>query len=80
MCLYLLCVDDQKKQVELGDSLDLNSYLLKPIQRMTKYALLLQQMMKECCHDDADPQYADLKVTSSLACSDQCWDETASSA
>uniref|UniRef100_A0A023F1C1 Putative multidomain protein n=3 Tax=Triatoma infestans TaxID=30076 RepID=A0A023F1C1_TRIIF len=34
------------KQLELGDRMDLASYLLKPVQRMGKYALLLQQLMK----------------------------------
>lgn len=34
------------KQIELGDKMDLASYLLKPVQRMGKYALLLQQLMK----------------------------------
>lgn len=28
--------------------MDLSSYLLKPIQRMSKYALLLKDMVKEC--------------------------------
>ena len=46
--------------MELADQLDLSSYLLKPVQRMTKYALLLQQMLKECRH--TDPEYADLSV------------------
>lgn len=36
----------QAKQMELGDKMDLASYLLKPVQRMGKYALLLQQLMK----------------------------------
>ncbi|KAL5021840.1 hypothetical protein ScPMuIL_000995 [Solemya velum] len=36
------------KQRELGDMLDLSSYLLKPVQRMGKYALLIKQMIKEC--------------------------------
>lgn len=36
------------KQVELNDKMDLASYLLKPVQRMGKYALLLQQLMKAC--------------------------------
>ncbi|KAM9409281.1 puratrophin-1 isoform 2-T2 [Pholidichthys leucotaenia] len=35
------------KQLELGDKMDLSSYLLKPIQRMSKYALLLTDLMKE---------------------------------
>ncbi|XP_050423665.1 rho guanine nucleotide exchange factor 40-like isoform X2 [Adelges cooleyi] len=34
------------KQNELRDRMDLASYLLKPVQRMGKYALLLQQLMK----------------------------------
>lgn len=33
--------------MELGDKMDLSSYLLKPIQRMSKYALLLMDLMKE---------------------------------
>uniref|UniRef100_A0A4W6CWE6 Pleckstrin homology domain containing, family G (with RhoGef domain) member 4 n=1 Tax=Lates calcarifer TaxID=8187 RepID=A0A4W6CWE6_LATCA len=37
----------RRKQVELGDKMDLSSYLLKPIQRMSKYALLLTDLMKE---------------------------------
>lgn len=36
----------QTKQIELDDKMDLASYLLKPVQRMGKYALLLQQLMK----------------------------------
>ncbi|KAJ8290714.1 hypothetical protein GJAV_G00016640 [Gymnothorax javanicus] len=40
----------KNKQVELGDRMDLASYLLKPIQRMSKYALLLKDLIKECDH------------------------------
>ncbi|XP_045149691.1 puratrophin-1 isoform X2 [Echinops telfairi] len=36
------------KQQALGDRLDLASYLLKPIQRMGKYALLLQELARAC--------------------------------
>ncbi|XP_053096550.1 pleckstrin homology domain-containing family G member 4B isoform X2 [Pangasianodon hypophthalmus] len=41
------------KQLELGDSMDLSSYLLKPVQRISKYSLLLQEMLEECgaAHD-----------------------------
>ncbi|KAJ8417900.1 hypothetical protein AAFF_G00227430 [Aldrovandia affinis] len=35
------------KQLELEDKMDLASYLLKPIQRMSKYALLLMDLIKE---------------------------------
>lgn len=41
---FLYC--SQSKQIELDDKMDLASYLLKPVQRMGKYALLLQQLMK----------------------------------
>lgn len=34
--------------MELKDNMDLASYLLKPVQRMGKYALLLQKLMKDC--------------------------------
>ena len=50
--------------MELADQLDLSSYLLKPVQRMTKYALLLQQMLKEC--RSTDPEHADLTVLDML--------------
>lgn len=36
----------QDKQRALGDHLDLASYLLKPIQRMSKYSLLLQELAR----------------------------------
>ncbi|XP_026071060.1 rho guanine nucleotide exchange factor 40-like isoform X2 [Carassius auratus] len=35
------------KQLDLGDKMDLASYLLKPIQRMSKYALLLKDLIKD---------------------------------
>lgn len=38
----------KSKQLELGDSMDLSSYLLKPVQRISKYSLLLQEMVEEC--------------------------------
>eukprot|EP00062_Callorhinchus_milii_P002863 gi/632939517/ref/XP_007910365.1/ PREDICTED: uncharacterized protein KIAA1755 homolog isoform X2 [Callorhinchus milii] len=38
----------RSKQLELGDKMDLASYLLKPIQRISKYNLLLKDMIKEC--------------------------------
>ena len=34
--------------MRLGDKMDLWSYLLKPVQRISKYSLLLQDMMREC--------------------------------
>uniref|UniRef100_A0A6A7FRC8 Triple functional domain protein-like n=2 Tax=Hirondellea gigas TaxID=1518452 RepID=A0A6A7FRC8_9CRUS len=36
----------RNKQLEIGDKMDLASYLLKPVQRMGKYALLLTQLVQ----------------------------------
>lgn len=44
-CALTLCFPLQKKQQELGDMMDLSSYLLRPIQRISKYSLLLQDML-----------------------------------
>ncbi|KAL2090586.1 hypothetical protein ACEWY4_012849 [Coilia grayii] len=43
----------KQKQLELGDKMDLSSYLLKPVQRISKYSLLLQDMGRECGHSPA---------------------------
>lgn len=42
---YTFCLPSQRKQQELGDMMDLSSYLLRPIQRISKYSLLLQDML-----------------------------------
>lgn len=52
----------QGKQMALGDKMDLASYLLKPVQRMGKYALLLQQLMKVTRSDVTDLQEAEAMV------------------
>jgi hypothetical protein len=49
----------QTKQMELGDKMDLASYLLKPVQRMGKYALLLQQLMK--AYPDKEVDVTDIR-------------------
>ncbi|KAI4883065.1 hypothetical protein NFI96_029356 [Prochilodus magdalenae] len=38
----------KQKQQQLGDKMDLSSYLLKPVQRISKYSLLLQDLLREC--------------------------------
>ncbi|XP_030230909.1 LOW QUALITY PROTEIN: quattro [Gadus morhua] len=38
----------KQKQLELGDKMDLWSYLLKPVQRISKYSLLLHDVALEC--------------------------------
>ncbi|XP_053473323.1 rho guanine nucleotide exchange factor 40 isoform X2 [Ictalurus furcatus] len=45
------------KQLELEDKMDLASYLLKPIQRMSKYALLLKDLIKEVCEAQEQELY-----------------------
>ncbi|XP_004698462.1 pleckstrin homology domain-containing family G member 4B [Echinops telfairi] len=44
------------KQQALGDKMDLASYLLKPVQRMSKYALLLGDLVKEAGRSPAREQ------------------------
>uniref|UniRef100_UPI0037E8B92B pleckstrin homology domain-containing family G member 4B-like n=1 Tax=Semicossyphus pulcher TaxID=241346 RepID=UPI0037E8B92B len=48
----------KKKQQELGDMMDLSSYLLRPIQRISKYSLLLQDMLSEREREKAEIQAA----------------------
>ncbi|XP_049785919.1 puratrophin-1-like [Schistocerca cancellata] len=52
------------KQLELGDKMDLASYLLKPVQRMGKYALLLQQLMK--AYPDKESEIADIRAAEQM--------------
>ncbi|KAF4102710.1 pleckstrin homology domain-containing family G member 4B isoform X2 [Onychostoma macrolepis] len=55
----------KNKQVELGDKMDLASYLLKPIQRMSKYALLLKDLIKECGQSQ-EQELADLRTAEEM--------------
>ncbi|XP_069476696.1 pleckstrin homology domain-containing family G member 4B isoform X2 [Ambystoma mexicanum] len=55
----------KNKQQELGDKMDLASYLLKPIQRMSKYALLLKDMIKECTKTQ-EQELSDLKAAEEM--------------
>lgn len=57
----------QDKQQALGDKMDLASYLLKPVQRMGKYALLLQDLVKEAGRCPAHEQeLAELKAAEDM--------------
>ncbi|KAJ3603065.1 hypothetical protein NHX12_030809, partial [Muraenolepis orangiensis] len=51
----------KQKQLELGDKMDLWSYLLKPVQRISKYSLLLQDVALECVPGQ-DRQAAELSA------------------
>ncbi|KRX20512.1 Puratrophin-1, partial [Trichinella nelsoni] len=42
------------KQFQLCDKLDLSSYLLKPVQRMGKYVLMLEQLIKACSSSERE--------------------------
>uniref|UniRef100_A0A8C5EVX8 Uncharacterized protein n=1 Tax=Gouania willdenowi TaxID=441366 RepID=A0A8C5EVX8_GOUWI len=53
------------KQMELGDKMDLASYLLKPIQRMSKYALLLKDLIKECSQSQ-EQELSDLRTAEEM--------------
>ena len=46
---------------ELRDKLDLASYLIKPVQRLGKYALLLKDVIS-CC-DPKDPRGREITVS-----------------
>ena len=51
--------------MELGDKMDVASYLLKPIQRMSKYALLLKDLIKECSHSQ-EQELSDLRTAEEM--------------
>lgn len=55
----------KNKQVDLGDKMDLASYLLKPIQRMSKYALLLKDLIKECSQAQ-EQELSDLRTAEDM--------------
>ncbi|XP_047213046.1 pleckstrin homology domain-containing family G member 4B isoform X2 [Girardinichthys multiradiatus] len=55
----------KNKQLELGDKMDLASYLLKPIQRMSKYALLLKDLIKECSYSQ-EQELSDLRTAEEM--------------
>ncbi|KAM6980548.1 puratrophin-1 [Aplochiton taeniatus] len=55
----------RNKQLELGDKMDLASYLLKPIQRMSKYALLLKDLIKEVS-EAQETELASLRATAEM--------------
>lgn len=55
----------KNKQLELGDKMDLASYLLKPIQRMSKYALLLKDLIKECGQSQ-EQELSDLRTAGEM--------------
>ncbi|MEQ2180706.1 hypothetical protein GOODEAATRI_003952 [Goodea atripinnis] len=54
-----------RHQLELGDKMDLASYLLKPIQRMSKYALLLKDLIKECSYSQ-EQELSDLRTAEEM--------------
>ncbi|KAJ0170513.1 hypothetical protein K1T71_013884 [Dendrolimus kikuchii] len=51
----------RERQTALGHLLPLASYLLKPVQRILKYHLLLQNVVKQCASSEIE--YALLKMT-----------------
>ncbi|KAM9310252.1 pleckstrin homology domain-containing family G member 4B isoform 2-T2 [Pholidichthys leucotaenia] len=55
----------KNKQMELGDKMDVASYLLKPIQRMSKYALLLKDLIKECSQSQ-EQELSDLRTAEEM--------------
>uniref|UniRef100_A0A2K5QCG6 Pleckstrin homology and RhoGEF domain containing G4B n=1 Tax=Cebus imitator TaxID=2715852 RepID=A0A2K5QCG6_CEBIM len=57
------------KQQELGDKMDLASYLLRPVQRVAKYALLLRDLLKEAGRGPAHGQeLGELRAAEVMVC------------
>uniref|UniRef100_A0A8C9H6V5 Pleckstrin homology and RhoGEF domain containing G4B n=1 Tax=Piliocolobus tephrosceles TaxID=591936 RepID=A0A8C9H6V5_9PRIM len=57
------------KQRELGDKMDLASYLLRPVQRVAKYALLLQDLLKEASRGPVQGQeLGELRAAEIVVC------------
>ncbi|XP_063460147.1 pleckstrin homology domain-containing family G member 4B [Pan paniscus] len=57
------------KQRELGDKMDLASYLLRPVQRVAKYALLLQDLLKEAsCGLAQGQELGELRAAEVVVC------------
>ena len=56
MSIYL-----QAKMIELSDELDLANYLMKPVQRLDKYVMLLKDITS-CC-DPEDPRGKEIAVS-----------------
>lgn len=49
-----------------GHLLPLSAYLLKPIQRITKYQLLLRELLRSCSNQDNDRAIAQAALASML--------------
>ncbi|XP_044066379.1 uncharacterized protein LOC122882739 isoform X2 [Siniperca chuatsi] len=62
----------KKKQQELGDMMDLSSYLLRPIQRISKYSLLLQDMLALAGSYRPKDMIQDTLLTSSVCAQSVC--------
>ncbi|KAJ7381520.1 Pleckstrin y domain containing, G (with RhoGef domain) member [Desmophyllum pertusum] len=54
----------RERQIELGDKLDLGSFLIKPVQRMGKYSLLLRDMIKAL--NAGHPKITELKAAEAM--------------
>ncbi|KAJ8265652.1 hypothetical protein COCON_G00147510 [Conger conger] len=52
----------KQKQQALADRMDLWSYLLKPVQRISKYSLLLQDLLRQCSGVQRGRQKAELQA------------------
>ncbi|KAG9509946.1 Cullin-3 [Fragariocoptes setiger] len=57
----------RERQTSLRQSLPLGSYLLKPVQRILKYHLLLQNLIKYMAEDDSVPEESRQSVVNALA-------------
>lgn len=61
----------QEKQLELGDRLDLSSYLLEPVQRLPRYKLFLDDLVKTYTSYENERCESDSRISHLSADSDE---------
>ncbi|KAI5641592.1 rhoGEF domain-containing protein [Phthorimaea operculella] len=61
----------QEKQLELGDRLDLSSYLLEPVQRIPRYKLFLDDLVKTYTNYENEKSETDSRISKLSVDSDE---------
>lgn len=61
----------QERQLELGDRLDLSSYLLEPVQRIPRYKLFLDDLVKTCTNYENERCESDSRISKLSVDSDE---------
>lgn len=61
----------QRRQLELGDRLDLSSYLLEPVQRIPRYKLFLDDLVKTYINYENERCESDSRISKLSVDSDE---------